>query len=121
MYSVRKKDGTWEDVVFRGRMKASGSTWYSVFLGDEKIGQVMSGRLGWTALSYNHEKPVRHLNMIPGFQSRWKAMEYILEHQGYPRTVRDDDEERVAKFVYKRNMGRAAAILARSSFADSML
>lgn len=112
-YSVRKRDGSWSDIHFRHRSNRHQETQYYVYLGDEKIGQVMSSRTGWTALSFNHEKPVRHLNMIPGFQSRWKAMEFILEHQGYPRTVRDDDdaEERANKFLYKWNMKKAFDIM----------
>ncbi len=110
-YSVRKKNGTWEDVTFRQRTNHHDETQYTVFLGKEQVGKVMSSRFGWTALSYNYGREVKHLNMIPGFQSRWKAMEYILEHQGYPRTGSDGTTERIIREI---EMKKAHSIVMES-------
>lgn len=58
--------------------------WYYFYVGDERLGEVMSTRKGeWSGLSHNDYSEFFGVRMIEGFSSRYHAAVFILQHHGY--------------------------------------
>lgn len=104
------------DIFFR---KAHAEySWYSVFLDDVKIGQVMEtgvgSRIRWSGLSFARESQWFAIRSMDGFADRMSAATFIIKHHGYWMTNERDmlkHEIRSEKFITKFKMNKTLEIM----------
>jgi len=89
--------------------------WYSVCLGNEKIGQAMlDTRDRWIGLSNAEESEWFNVRMLSGFATRYDAATFVIKHNGYwMRNEREMEEskERAEKFLFNWNMKKSHEIM----------